>query len=98
MTGLQAEDVFISDRAKVSLRDRYRDVLLRDCLHGEPVGRNRIPKVLRGAHAVENLYVEDLPAFWRLLYSVVEQEDRRFVVILEIVDHRTYSRWFRRRH
>jgi len=44
--------------------------LLSDCLHGEVVKRDRIPLALTAKYNLVNLYVEDLPAFWRLLYSV----------------------------
>ena len=71
-----------------------KPILLADCLHGEVVRKSAIPARLLERYEVENLYVEDLPAFWRLLYSVVKLENRRVIVVLEIVDHRLYSRWF----
>ena len=74
-----------------------KPLLLVDCLHGEVVRRSMVPKDLRERYGLENLYVEDLPAFWRLLYSVVRIAGRRVVVVVEIVDHRTYSKWFRGR-
>ncbi|MBI4415668.1 MAG: hypothetical protein HY557_01625 [Euryarchaeota archaeon] len=75
----------------------YREILLRDCLHGEVVRKRAIPDILRKRHGVENLFVEDLPAFWRLLYTVVRDRGELYVVILEIVDHDTYVTWFRSR-
>ena len=71
-----------------------KPVLLADCLHGEVVRKSAIPAPLRRQYGLENLYVEDLPGFWRLLYTVVRIEGDRIVVVLEIVDHRAYSRWF----
>lgn len=44
--------------------------MLKDCLHGEVVRKPSIPKNLKRTYGVENLYVEDLPSFWRLLYTV----------------------------
>ena len=72
----------------------YKRTLLTDCLHGEVVKKERIPRPLREAHGIENLYVEDLPSFWRLLYTIVRDGGNRYIVIVEIVDHRTYSKWF----
>jgi len=72
----------------------YGRILLADCLHGEVVGKGQIPKALRDAHGLSNLYIEDLPSFWRLLYTIVRDGGSRYVVIVEIVDHRAYSRWF----
>ena len=71
-----------------------RKVLLADCLHGEVVRKRSIPRPLRDRYGVSNLFVEDLPSFWRLLYTVVHEGPERHVVVLEIVDHRVYDRWF----
>ncbi|MGA8709668.1 MAG: hypothetical protein WB786_00325, partial [Thermoplasmata archaeon] len=72
----------------------FKPILLVDCLHGEVVRKSAIPKDLREKYALENLYVEDLPDFWRMLYTVVKQGGRRIIVVVEIVDHKTCSRWF----
>lgn len=72
----------------------FRMVLLEDCLHGEVVRKPSIPAYLRRRYLIENLYVEDLPDFWRLLYTISRRNGNPYVVIIEIVDHRKYSRWF----
>jgi hypothetical protein len=71
-----------------------KEVLIRDCLHGEVVRRGSLPKYLVEHYGAENLFAEDLPSFWRLLYTVVHRGDDRYVAVLEIVDHRAYDRWF----
>ena len=76
---------------------RLKPLLLADCLHGEVVRKSAIPLVLRARHGLENLYVEDLPGFWRLLYTVVRREGRPIILVVEIVDHRDYDKWFPRR-
>ncbi|MFA5862177.1 MAG: hypothetical protein WDA16_10835 [Candidatus Thermoplasmatota archaeon] len=110
MTGLTARDVFLTTEAKADLaaldarKDKeaasiakraraLRSILLADCLHGEVVKKERIPKELREL-PVENLYVEDLPSFWRFLYTVSRDRGERSVVVVRIVDHETYSEWF----
>ncbi len=81
--------------ASIARRVRaLKPVLLADCLHGEVVKKDRIPKALRERYGLENLFVEDLPSFWRLLYTIVRDRGERYVVVVEIVDHRTYDRWF----
>lgn len=80
-----------------SIARRVRSVgatLLTDCLHGEVVRRSAIPKAVVAKYGIENLFVEDLPDFWRLLYAVLKHGEERAVLILTIVDHREYSRWF----
>jgi hypothetical protein len=88
-----------SDPSSESILRRIRGLrptLLADCLHGEVVKGDRIPKTLKDRHGLENLFVEDLPSFWRLLYTIVRDRGERYIVVVEIVDHRTYDRWFRR--
>jgi hypothetical protein len=76
---------------------KNREILLLDCQHGEVVRESMIPDELRVRYGIENLYVEDLPDFWRMLYSIVKSCGKRVVVVLEIVDHKRYDRWFRLR-
>lgn len=110
MSGLSAKDVFLTAAAKADLasldarKDKeagsiakraraLRTILLSDCLHGEVVKKERIPREFREL-PLENLYVEDLPSFWRFLYTVTRDRGERSVVVVRIVDHETYSEWF----
>ncbi len=89
-----------SDPSSASIVRRIRALkptLLADCLHGEVVKRDRIPKALKDRHGLENLFVEDLPSFWRLLYTIVRDRGERYIVVVEIADHKAYDRWFRGR-
>jgi hypothetical protein len=83
-------------QAKSILRrvETYRGVLLLDMTHGEVVKKQQIPDTLISKHDIKNLYVEDLPAFWRLLYTLTRDGSRRIVTVIEIVDHPTYDNWF----
>jgi hypothetical protein len=56
-----------------------------------------IPNALVQKYGIENLYVEDLPSFWRLLYTIVKRAGQRTIVVIEIVDDQTYDKWFARR-
>lgn len=85
------------DRASASIARRVRalrSILLADCLHGEVVPKDRIPRVLRDEYGLQNLYVEDLPSFWRLFYTIVRDRGNRYIVVVEIVSHNQYDRWF----
>ena len=87
----------ISDPSSASIARRVRALkpaLLADCLHGEVVKKDRIPKALKERYGLENLFVEALPSFWRLLYTIVRDRGERYIVVVEIVDHKAYDRWF----
>ena len=71
-----------------------KPILLANCLDGEVVKKNHIPKALRDRYGLENLYVENLPSFWRLLYTIVRDRGNRYIVIIDIVEHHAYDRWF----
>jgi hypothetical protein len=83
------------DSRAIARRARaLRPILLQDCLHGEVVRKPAIPRGLRAKYGLENLYVADLPSFWRLLYTIVRREGRRIVLVVDIVNHKDYDRWF----
>ncbi len=67
-------------------------IWLADALHGELVRKRTIPRGLVGRHEIDNLYVEDLPSFRRLHYSLTWHDHERLLVVLEIVNHPTYSK------
>lgn len=105
--GLRATEVILSPAAEsaleglkgrpVSIARRVENlaaILREDCLHGEVVRGRSLPRQLVERYQVRNLYVEDLPDLWRLLYTVTHSGPDRYVIILEIVSHREYDRWF----
>lgn len=57
---------------------------------GEVIPRVSIPAYFLDKYGVSNLYCVDLAAFHRCFYTLVN----RVVVILELVDHPAYDRWF----
>ena len=83
------------DSRAIARRARaLRPILLVDCLHGKVVKKSAIPRALKDRYGLKNLYVEDLPKFWRLLYAIVKDKGQHLILVVEIVDHPTYSKWF----
>jgi hypothetical protein len=37
--------------------------------------KGAIPRNLKAAHGIDHLFVEDLPDYWRMLYTIVTQHD-----------------------
>lgn len=88
-----------SNEAKSILKriEAHRGRLKVDAQAGKviPVPLSKKAKPLEVKHApLYNLYCLDLPDFWRLLYSIVKIGGQRYVIILEIVDHSDYDKWF----
>ncbi|MGI0055618.1 MAG: hypothetical protein ACREB9_01125 [Thermoplasmata archaeon] len=61
-----------------------------DAQWGEVVRQEFIPRLFRERYGVSNLYCVDLAAFHRVFYTIAN----RAVILLDIVDHPTYDRWF----
>lgn len=57
---------------------------------GDIIRQESIPPYFRERYGVSNLYCVDLAAFHRSFYTIVN----RNVILLDIVDHPTYDRWF----
>lgn len=66
------------------------DRLRSDAQWGEVVRQASIPTYFREKYGVSNLYCLDLAAFHRCFYTIAN----RSVVLLDIVDHPTYDKWF----
>ena len=58
------------------------------------VKKSKLPAKLMDRYDLTNLFVEDLPNFWRLLYTISRHNEERYIVIVEIVDHREYDKLF----
>jgi hypothetical protein len=71
-----------------------KPILLADALHGDVVTPAKIPGTLISKHHIENLYVEDLSSYWRLLYTLTRESSERVIAVIEIVDHKQYDKWF----
>ena len=57
---------------------------------GELIRQRFIPAYFCEKYGVTNLYCMDLAAFHRCFYTIAN----RAIVLLDIVDHPTYDKWF----
>lgn len=65
----------------------------KDAQWGEVIPAASIPAILRRRYGLTNLYCIDLAGFRRGFCTT----EGRVVVMLDIVDHATYDRWFANR-
>jgi hypothetical protein len=85
-----------TDKPSASILKKIKTIEARlkgDCQCGEVIPKP-YPRALSLAYGMQNLYKMELPTFWRLLYTIVRDGKSRYVIILEIVDHKTYYKWF----
>ncbi len=64
-----------------------KELLLQNPQHGDPIRKELIPNELRQIN-IQNLYRIELSNFWRLLYTLEENETALVVFILKILNHK----------
>jgi|WetSurMetagenome_2_1015567.scaffolds.fasta_scaffold1684410_1 hypothetical protein len=77
------------ERTLFTLINKKLDELEQDASAGKQVPRSNIPKQYRD---FENLWKIDLNSRWRLLYSIVTDEQGRITVIIDWLDHKEYEK------
>ena len=64
--------------------------------YGAPVGKKKIPKEFKEKYKITNMFIVELPSYWRMLYSLVDGETEIEIVafVLNITDHPKYDKKF----
>lgn len=70
--------------------------LIKQNIHyGDPIAKNLIPDEYRQKYGAKNLFRIELPAFWRMLYTLTNEDEIEIIAfILDIIDHPTYDKKF----
>ena len=63
---------------------------------GNPIAKNKIPNEYKNKYEITNLFRVELPAAWRMLYTLAEGESEIEIVafVLDIFDHKKYDKKF----
>lgn len=63
--------------------------------YGDGIPKKLIPKECMVKYGVTNLFRAELPNFWRMLYTLTAEGEIEIIAfILDIIDHKTYSKKF----
>jgi hypothetical protein len=62
--------------------------------YGDPIAKRLIPEEYTIEYGIGNLFRVELPAAWRLLYTLTSKEDELIAFIIDLVDHSTYDKKF----
>ena len=70
--------------------------LIKQNIHyGDPIAKDLIPEEYRTKYEITNLFRVELPAFWRMLYTLTNNEKIEIIAfVLDIIDHSTYDKKF----
>jgi hypothetical protein len=93
----KAEKIFIS-----LLENSWSKKALKKCIEnlkqnafcGEKIKRERIPKEYIQKYNINNLFWYQLPKAWRLVYSIIANQNEIIVMIIEYFNHKDYERRF----
>ncbi len=70
------------------------DIIVKNPFYGENAKKDRIPREYKQRYYACNLFIADLPDFWRMLYTLESDEIEIIAFVLDIIDHKEYDRKF----
>jgi hypothetical protein len=79
----------INQKSELIKKDRY---------YGKVIEDYRIPEEYKTKYGVKNLFKVELPGFWRMLYTLTNEESAEIIAfVLGIMDHKEYDRKLKKR-
>ena len=87
---------FKTERAIFDSLNQKIDILKQNYHYGNPIAKNLIPMEYKPKYGVKNLFRVELPDFWRMLYTLVNNGSNSEIIIfiLDIIDHDVYNKKF----
>ena len=67
--------------------------ILADSHYGNPMPKNLIPQEYIEKYDVNNLFRIELPNFWRMFYTLINDPEP-IAIIIDILDHKQYNKKF----
>lgn len=64
--------------------------------YGDPIAKALIPSEYKEKYGISNLFRVELPAAWRMLYTLTNGESEVEIIafVLDIIDHQKYDKKF----
>ena len=75
--------------------NRLFDVIVNNPFYGENAKKYLIPKEYRQKYDADNLFIADLPDYWRMIYTLESDEIEIIAFVLDIIDHDQYDKKFK---
>ena len=74
--------------------NRLFDIIVDNPFYGENAKKDLIPNEYRQKYDASNLFIADLPDYWRMIYTLESDEIEIIAFILDILDHPSYNKKF----
>lgn len=84
------------ERSILNSINKKKELIKNNPHYGSPMAKNLIPKEYVEKYGVHNLFHVELSNFWRMLYTLTNDETEVEIVafILDIIDHDKYNKKF----
>ncbi len=73
---------------------RALDLVEHNPFYGENAKKKQIPKYYIKKYGVKNLFIVDLPLFWRMVYTLESNKVEIVAFVLDIFTHDDYNKRF----
>lgn len=102
----EAEEVYkyLNEKSNISKTEKSilnainkKVELIKNNFHyGDPISKNLIPEEYKIKYGVTNLFRVELPNFWRMLYTLTNNETEIEIIafVLDIISHDEYDKKF----
>src|SRR3989338_8700748 len=67
--------------------NRIFDVIVNNPFYGENAKKGLIPVEYRQKYGADNLFIADLPDYWRMIYTMESDEIEIIAFVLDIINH-----------
>jgi len=75
--------------------NRIFGIISSNPFYGENAKKDLIPKEYRQKYDADNLFIADLPDYWRMIYTLESDEIEIIAFVLDIIDHNEYNKKFK---
>ena len=73
---------------------RVFDLIEQNPFYGENAKKRLIPKYYTKKYNTKNIFIADLPLFWRLIYTLESNKVEIISFVLDIFNHKEYDKRF----
>lgn len=85
------------ERSILSAVNKKSELIKANIHYGNPIEKGKIPREYKQKYGITNLFRVELPAGWRMLYALTNDESRITIIafVLDIINHPDYDNKFK---
>ncbi len=83
-----------SEKMLLKAIDNKVNLIKTNKCYGNPIAKHLIPKQYKIRYDITNLFRVELPLFWRMFYTLTNDQVEIIAFIINILDHKRYDKLF----